>query len=114
MNTKRKYRSKFLYWSISISFLFAFLIVYFVPFTTLRKNSPRLEGICKYRFAVYEFYFIEAEGEGYGPSDVLFFQIVLTKKIGGPLEYFGLMKIEGYPPLPRESLRVCKYINPFS
>lgn len=96
MNTKKKYSSKFLYWSISISVLFAFLIVFFVPFTSLRKKSPRLEGICKYRFAVYEFYFIEAEGEGYGNSDVPFFQIALKKKIGGPLEYFGLKKFDGY------------------
>jgi hypothetical protein len=95
MSTNRKYKSKFLSRLIGITLLLAFLIFFFVPFTTHRKNSLRLEGICKYRFAVYEFYFIEAEGEGY-ESNVLFFQIFLTKKIGGPLEYFGLKKIDGY------------------
>lgn len=44
--------------------------------------------------AVYEFCYIEAEGEGYGESDTYIGNIDLTKKIGGPLEYFGFKRIE--------------------
>ena len=42
------------------------------------------------------FYRIESEGEGYNPSDsdTYFGSIILQKKIGGPLEYFGLKKIK--------------------
>lgn len=51
---------------------------------------------CKYRLRVYNCRPIESEGEGYdySDSDTFFFSIILDEKIGGPLEYFGLKKIE--------------------
>lgn len=69
------------------------LIIFFIPFTNVSSNQEGAYQYCRYRFAVYEFYYIEAEGEGYGPSDIFLFNITLGKKIGGPLEYLGLKKI---------------------
>lgn len=71
-----------------------FLIVWFIPFTNADYNKKGEYRYCRYRMAVYEFCYIEAEGEGYGESDTYIGNIDLTKKIGGPLEYFGFKRIE--------------------
>lgn len=89
MNKKIKYVALFLS-------LITFLIVWFIPFTNVPSNREGEYRYCRYRLAVYEFYRIESEGEGYNPSDsdTYFGSIILEKKIGGPLEYFGLKKIK--------------------
>ena len=76
--------------------LITLIIIWFVPFTSVSQNTEGEYQYCRYRFAVYEYYRIESEGEGYDPadSDTFFGTIILEKKIGGPLEYFGLKKIK--------------------
>jgi hypothetical protein len=70
------------------------LIMFFIPFTNVNHNTENSKQYCKYRFAVYEFSFIESEGESERKSDIAFFQIHLGTKVGGILEYFGLKKID--------------------
>ena len=76
--------------------IIAFGVIWFIPFTNANQNKEGEYQYCRYRFAVYEFYRIESEGEGYNPSDsdTYFGSIILQKKIGGLLEYFGLKKIK--------------------
>ena len=70
------------------------LTILFIPFTNVPYNSEGKYQYCRYRLSVYEFWYIESEGEGYGKSDTYIGNIILKKKIGGPLEYFGIKKIK--------------------
>lgn len=93
---KRKYKIIFLFLGLIIIF-----IILCVPFTNVRGNKPGEYQYCRYRLAVYEFWYIEAEGEGYPEeSDTFIGKIILEKKIGGPLEYFGLKDIQ--KPTPKK------------
>lgn len=71
--------------------LTSFGIIWFIPFTYTTKDG---NDYCRYRFAIYSCMRIESEGEGYGPSDTYFGSLILEKKVGGMLEYFGLKEIE--------------------
>ena len=72
------------------------LIILFFPFTNVDHNTEGEFQYCRYRLAVYKFWYIESEGEGYDESDSDTFigNIILEEKIGGPLEYFGLKEIK--------------------
>lgn len=72
------------------------LVITFVPFPNTNSNIEGKYQYCRYRLSVYRFWYIESEGEGYdnSDSDTYIGSIVLEKKIGGPLEYFGLRKIK--------------------
>ena len=74
---------------ITIVFLI-FLIITFIPVVDTTNSS---DYYCRYRFAVYECWICDSEGEGCY-SDFFFLNIELGKKIGGPLEYFGLKEIK--------------------
>jgi hypothetical protein len=74
--------------------LLAFLVIWFIPITNVSWNKEGEYQYCRYRFAVYKFWYIEADGEGNGKSDTYFGKIQLGEKIGGMLEYFGIQKIE--------------------
>lgn len=70
------------------------VIIFFVPFPNVSHNTEGAKQYCYYRLAVYKFYYIEAEGEGYGESETVLYNIDLTEKVGGPLEYFGLKRVK--------------------
>lgn len=70
--------------------LLIFFVIFFIPFV---NSSDELNHFCRYRFAIYECWICESEGEGC-TSDFYFFNIELGKKIRGPFEYFGLKEIE--------------------
>ena len=70
------------------------IIIYFFPFPNVSHNEEGKYQYCRYRLAVYEFHYIEAEGEGYGKSDTFIGKIILKKKVGGFFEYFGIKKIK--------------------
>jgi hypothetical protein len=78
---------------IIIALILIIFVIYFVPFTSVNQNTVEYQ-YCRYRLAVYEFWYIESEGEGEGTSDVFGCSIRFVKKIGGPLEYFGFREIE--------------------
>jgi len=88
-------KKKFKYLIVSFIVISSFT-VWFVPFTNFKYNSGDQYQYCRYRLAVYECWRIESEGEGYdsSDSDVYFGALILEKKIGGPLEYFGIKKIK--------------------
>jgi len=77
----------------------ALFIIWFIPFTNFKANSAFQYQYCRYRLAVYECRRIESEGEGYNQydSDTYFSNLILGKKIGGPLEYLGIKKIQQQP-----------------
>lgn len=77
---------------IIIMMFLSFLTIYFVPFTNVNNDREGEFRYCRYRLAVYEFYFY---GSDESPrSDTYIGNIIFTKKIGGPLEYFGLKEIK--------------------
>jgi uncharacterized protein (DUF736 family) len=86
--------NKNIYYSISFLTLVISLVILLVPFTSVSSNNPGEFRYCRYRLSVYEFWHIESDGEGYVESDTYFGKIKLERKIGGPLEYFGLKEIE--------------------
>lgn len=70
------------------------LLIFFVIFFILFVNSTdELNHFCRYRFAIYECWICESEGEGC-TSDFSLFNVELGEKIGGPLEYLGIKEIE--------------------
>ena len=70
--------------------LLIFFVIFFIPFV---NSTDDFHHYCRYRFAVYECSICDSEGEGCY-SDFFFFNVELGKKIGGPLEYFGLKEIK--------------------
>lgn len=70
-----------------------FVIIIFVPFTNACNNIKDEKQFCKYQLAVYEFSFIESEGEGEPKSDTYIGNIILHKKVGGVLQYLGIEKL---------------------
>jgi hypothetical protein len=74
---------------ITIIFLI-FLVITFIPFV---DSTDDFHYYCRYRFAVYECWICDSEGEGCY-SDFFFFNVELGEKIGGPLEYFELKEIK--------------------
>ena len=79
---------------ITFIVLLNFIILWFVPLTNVSHNAEGKFQYFRYRFAVYEFKYIESEGEGENISDTYFGNIKFEKKIGGILEYFRLKKIK--------------------
>ena len=75
--------------ALSSIFVFLFVIIFF-PFVIVKS---KYEYYCKYRLSVYKCWICDSDGEGCY-SDFFYFNIELGEKIGGPLEYFGLKKIE--------------------
>ena len=67
-----------------------FLVITFIPFV---YSTNDFHHYCKYRFAVYECWICESEGEGCTPN-FYFFNVELGEKKGGALEYFGLKEIK--------------------
>ena len=70
--------------------LLIFFVIFFIPFV---NSSDELNHFCRYRFAVYECWICESEGEGCTPN-FYFFNVELGEKKGGALEYFGLKEIK--------------------
>ena len=93
MNTKMK--NKLNIFGLFIMFTIILAII-FVPFPNTNSNVEGKYQYCRYRLSVYTFWYIESEGEGYdnSASDTFIGSIILEKKIGGPLEYFGLKEIK--------------------
>jgi hypothetical protein len=87
INYRRKIKS-----FIIVTILMVVFVIMFVPFV---NSSDEYNIYCRYRFAVYVCWPIDSDGEGYDESDSDTFigNIILKEKIGGPLEYFGLKKI---------------------
>lgn len=71
--------------------LTSLVTIWFIPFSYTTKDGNEY---CRYQFAVYSCMRIESEGEGYGSSDTYFGSLILEKKVGGILEYFGLKEIK--------------------
>lgn len=92
-----KMKRKINYIIVPVILLF-FMIFWFIPFTNVSHNVEGKFQYCRYRFAVYEFHYIESEGEGENLSDTYIGKIKFEKKIGGILEYLGLKQIENHLP----------------
>ena len=80
-------------------FIFSFVIMFF-PFVNVNVKN---EYYCKYRLSVYKCWVCDSEGEGCY-SDFFYLNVQLGKKIGGPLEYFGLKEIKKDSIIPSDSL----------
>lgn len=80
-------RSKIIF---NFNYTLDFFRYFFIPFVNL---TDELNHFCRYRFAIYECWICESEGEGC-TSDFYLFNVELSEKIGGPLEYFGIKEIE--------------------
>jgi hypothetical protein len=76
-------------------FVFAtiFIVVFVIMFVPFVNASDEYHIYCRYRFAIYECWICESEGEGC-TSDFYLFNVELGEKNGGPLEYFGIKEIE--------------------
>jgi hypothetical protein len=75
---------------IIIAILFFVFVIMFIPFV---NSTDELNHFCRYRFAIYECWICESEGEGC-TSGFYLFNVELGEKIGGPLEYFGIKEIK--------------------
>ena len=71
--------------------LLTFLVIWFIPFTNGSSNAEGEFKYCRYRLAVYEFYYYDSDVSPH--SDTYIGKIIFTKKIGGSLEYFGIKKV---------------------
>lgn len=83
------------YYSIAACIAISLAVIGFVPFTNHSSNKEGEQMYCRYRLNVYTCRYIESEGEGNHSteSDTFFGNLILEKKIGGPMEYFGLRRI---------------------